>query len=141
MAFLNLYVTKSKYEKQLPVKDGNLVFVDDSNTICLDFNGARYRYNAIQIFDTDEQRAAHTSVLDGFYYVKETNIVWSFSNGSWKQISPDNLKPNIFAHSIDDFPKKGKADILYIADDAIYRWDNLTDSYLMVSNLTNWNEL
>jgi len=141
VAFLNLYVTKAKYEKQLPVKDGNLVFVEDSNTICLDFNGARYRYNAIQIFETEEQRQSYDVVMDGFYFVKETSILWEFSNETWKQISPDNLKPNIFGHSIEDFPKRGKSDILYIVDDAIYRWDNFTDSYLMVSNLTNWNEL
>lgn len=140
MAVINLYVTKPKYLSQIPVRDGNLIFAEQSNTVCFDFNGTRYPYKTIHTFETEAERAAYTAYLDGYYFVKETNMLWSYSNFSWKKLCPDNLEPLVFGSSIDDFPKVGNKTSLYIADKCIFKYDP-TFGYIMVSNLTDWNNL
>lgn len=67
--------------------------------------------------------------------------MWSFSNGSWQQMTPDNLEPIVFATNVLDFPKEGNPKTLYVADKATYKWSAATKEYIMVSNLTEWNQL
>lgn len=138
MAILNMYVTKAKYLPQLPVRDGQLIYTTDGCRIALDFNGARYYYDTIQTFKTEEERQNFTSVLDGYYYIEETNALWYYSNSSWTRMTPENLNPIIFGKTFNDFPKEGNSKTLYVADKATYKWDDLTKSYIAVANLTEW---
>lgn len=141
MIYTNLYTVSAKNLSKLPVRDGNVIFVTDSATVCLDINGIRYSYNTLQTFKTEEDREKYSAVIDGYYYVLSSNVMWNFSNGSWKQLTPSNLEPVVFAMDAHDFPKEGNPTTLYVADKAMYKWNTATKEYAMVSNLTEWNGL
>ena len=70
-----LYYTSSKYLDSLPVKNGNIIFVPDSNRVCLDMREQRFEYKVIKELDTDEERREIPFPNEGFYFVKETNII------------------------------------------------------------------
>jgi len=140
MVYTNLYTVSAKNLSKLSVRDGNVIFVTDNATVCLDINGVRYPYRTIQTFKTEEDREQYASVLDGYYYVLSSNVMWNFSNGSWKQLTPSNLEPVVFGTDVHDFPKEGNPTTLYIANKATYKWSASTKEYIAVSNLTEWNE-
>lgn len=48
-----LFYTTSKYLDTLPVKNGNIIFVSDINTVCLDMHNRRTTYATIYTFGTD----------------------------------------------------------------------------------------
>lgn len=140
MAILSMFVTKSKYLQQLPIHDGQLIYTMDGNRIALDFNGARYYYDTIQSFETEEQRTSFVSVLDGYYYVKDTSCLWSYSNSQWNRLTPENLDPIVFGNTVEDFPAEGKSNTLYVADKATYKWNAGIRGYDPVANLTEWEK-
>jgi hypothetical protein len=137
---MKVYTTVATKLSSLPVQDGQLIFVSDTRQIYLDFSGTRVSYNIIQTFNTDEDRATWLVPIEGFYFVKSTGVLWNYSSG-WTQLSPDNLNQIFFGETIDDFPTLGNECLLYITDDATYKWDVLTGSYKMVSNKTEWDVL
>lgn len=140
MAILNAYITKSKYLPQLPVKDGQLIFTTDGNTVALDFGGTRYFYQTIQTFATEKDREELSFPLSGYYYVEESNALWYFSS-SWSRITPKEIEPVVFGQTEEDFPEVGKENVLYVADDALYRYSKPDKKYLAVANLTEWKGL
>lgn len=141
MAVVQIYITKSERLPQLPVRDGNLIFVSDAGKVALDFNGSRLYYNTIASFGTDEQRLAYKNPPNGYYYVEDTGVLWCAKDYQWQQITPDNLDQIVFGATVEDFPKEGKSKLLYVADDGIYRWDFVEKCYLMSANLTKWDKL
>lgn len=138
-AIVKCYSTVGSKLAQLPVSDGNLIFVKDTRTIYLDMNGLRIGYTDIQILSTEEDRTSILAPIEGFYYVENTDIIWRYKGG-WRQVTPDNLKP-LFFGEYSDFPPVGKENILYISDDATYKWDSLTSTYICISNKTAWTTL
>ena len=77
---------------------------------------------------------------EGFYFVEDTGVMWRYKE-EWKQITPDNLNQITFGASVEDFPKSGNSKILYVTDDATYKWDTVTKTYLCVSNKTEWKTI
>lgn len=140
MAIVNMYITKSKYLPQLPVKDGQLIFTTDGNTVALDFSGVRYYYQTIQTLASETNREAIAAPLSGYYYVESSNVLWYYSS-SWTRITPENIEPVIFGQTEKDFPEEGKDGVLYVADKALYRYSKSDKKYLAVSNLTEWEGL
>lgn len=140
MAIVKVYTTVAAKLSQLEVRDGNLIFVSDTKQLYLDFNGNRLGYDCIQVFFSEQNRVDLLAPTEGFYFVEETGVMWRYKAG-WKQISPDNLNQITFGTSVDDFPTEGNSKILYVADDATYKWDAVTQSYLCVSNKTEWKTL
>ena len=138
-AIVKFYHTTQSKLAQLPVSDGNLIFVTDTKKMYLDINGNRLGYQDIQVLPTDTDRTSILAPIEGFYYVEETNILWRYKEG-WKKVTPDNLSP-LFFGAYEDFPPTGKSNVLYISDDATYKWDSLTSTYICVSNKTEWKEL
>lgn len=139
-SIVKFYTTVAAKLSQLAVKNGQIIFVSDTRKIYLDFAGQRVCYDAIAIFDTDQERLDWLAPVEGFYYVRETHVIWNFS-GSWTQITPENLTPISFGVTAQDFPAVGNNKILYIADDATYKWDAAKSEYKPVSNLTQWVEM
>lgn len=137
-AILKCYNTVAAKLSQLSVLDGNLIFVTDTKKIYLDINGSRLCYDTIQVFDTDAERLATLAPTEGFYCVEDTCVLWRYSSGSWKRLTPEEIKPVLYGTSVSDFPKEGNENLLYVTDDASYRWDNSLSSYIMVSNKTYW---
>lgn len=138
-AIVKFYHTTQSKLAQLPVSDGNLIFVTDTKKMYLDINGNRLGYQDIQVLPTETDRTSILAPIEGFYYVEETNILWRYKEG-WKKVTPDNLSP-LFFGAYEDFPPTGNSNVLYISDDATYKWDSLTSTYICVSNKTEWKEL
>lgn len=138
-AIAKFYHTVGSKLAQLPVRDGNLVFVTDTKTMYLDINGNRLPYVDIQILSQETDRTSILAPVEGFYFVEETNVLWRYK-GSWKQVTPDNITP-LFFGSYEDFPPQGNASVLYVSDDATYKWDSTTSQYLCVANKTEWIQL
>ena len=138
-AIVKMYATVNSRLSALEVKDGQLIFTTDTKQLFLDYNGLRLAYDCVQVFSTDESRKSVLAPIEGFYFVENTGVLWRYKEG-WKQISPENLNP-IYMGGVDTFPTVGDNNTLYVADDAIYKWDSTTKSYLMVSNKTEWSNL
>lgn len=138
-AIVKFYHTTQSKLAQLPVSDGNLIFVTDTKKMYLDINGNRLGYQDIQVLPTETDRTSILAPIEGFYYIEETNILWRYKEG-WKKVTPDNLSP-LFFGAYEDFPPIGNSNVLYISDDATYKWDSLTSTYICVSNKTEWKEL
>lgn len=78
----------------LEVKDGQLIFVQDKNTIALDFGGKRRFYKQIEELLTEDSRASLLAPVTGqYYFVVETGVMWTYQNG-WVQITttPSDVK-------------------------------------------------
>ena len=138
-AIVKAYSTTGSRLAQLPVSDGNLIFVRDTRRIYLDMNGNRIGYTDITVLDKETDRTAILAPVEGFYYVEETDIFWRYKGG-WKQITPANISP-LFFGDYDSFPPTGKDNTLYISDDATYKWDSLTSTYICIANKTEWKTL
>ena len=138
-AIVKFYHTTDSKLPQLSVTDGNLIFTTDTKRMYLDINGMRLHYMDIQILSQESDRTSILAPIEGFYFVEETNVLWRYKGG-WKQVTPSNLSP-LFFGDYEDFPPQGQSDILYVTDDATYKWDSLTSTYICVSNKTEWKTL
>jgi DNA-binding beta-propeller fold protein YncE len=136
-----LYHTTSARLPLLEKKEGNLIFVTDTKSFYLDINDLRLKYDTIRVFDTDSQRVAANDLDDGFYFVQESNVLWSLHFGSWNQLTSSSTERIWFGTDVSDFPHSGDSKMLYVADNAIYRYDANTGTYEMVSNKTAWNNI
>lgn len=138
-AIVKCYSTVDSKLGQLPVSDGNLIFVKDTKTIYLDINGIRIGYSDINILNSESDRTSILAPVEGFYYIEETDILWRYKE-EWKQITPSNLNP-LFFGEYSDFPPTGKENVLYISDEATYKWDSLTSQYICIANKTEWTSI
>lgn len=138
-AIVKFFHTVDSKLTQLPVRDGNLVFVTDTKKMYLDINGNRLPYVDIQILSQETDRTSILAPIEGFYYVEETNVLWRYK-GSWKKVTPDNMTP-LFFGDYDSFPEQGSSGTLYVSDDATYKWDSVKSQYVCVANKTEWNYL
>ena len=64
-----LVATTSSRVRLLPIKDGQLVFIQDLGRIAFDFNGKRVFYNQIVQLDTEAERLALNEPLSGYYFI------------------------------------------------------------------------
>ena len=75
MAVIKFVYTTSAKLNELSVEDGQIIFVPDISTVCLDIHGQRSYYQTIKSFETDAQRAATPFPIVGFYWVEETETL------------------------------------------------------------------
>lgn len=136
-----LYYTKQKYLNSLPVKNGNIIFVPDSYTVCLDMSNQRFTYQTIKIYSTDVERLDEQSPHTGFYFVEETGVVWRWADDRWNQISPVNLEPVVYGASENEFPSLGKTDTLYYTDEGIFNWKDVEQKYNLIANANRWDDI
>lgn len=134
-----VYATTSQRLPQLPLLDGQLIFVQDTKSVYFDFNGLRLEYAIISTIESEEKRESLSNVAEGFYYVEDTNVLWRYKDG-WTQITPSNVDFLYFG-GVEAFPKVGKKNVLYVADDATYKWDSTAQEYVVVANKTQWISL
>jgi len=137
-AKVKLYYTSSQYLDSLPVNNGNIIFVPDSNVFCLDMSNQRFTYSTIRTFETETQRAALAYPNEGYYFVEETQVFWRW-NGAWVQITPSNLEPVVYGVDINALPSVGKPNTLYYTDDGIYHWKD--GEYKMIGNINTWDSI
>ena len=138
-AIVKFYYTVNSKLAELPIVDGQVIFVSDTKKFYLDMNGLRLGYSDIQVLATESDRTSILAPTEGFYFVDDTNVMWRYK-GSWKQITPSELSPLYFG-DYDSFPPIGKENTLYITNDATYRWDSITSSYVCIANKTEWRAI
>ena len=135
-----LYYTKSQYLSTLPISNGNIIFVPDTRTVCLDFADERFYYHTIRVFETDADRLLMPFPNDGFYYVSSTNVLWRWDQ-EWKQVTPSALSPIYYGEKQTDFPEIGQIGVLYYTDEGVYRWNNQNQKYSLIANANIWDTI
>lgn len=133
---LSLIATTSSKIRELPIKDGQLIFIQNLGRIALDFNGNRVFYNQIVELETELDRLKLDSHLDGYYFVIETGVLW-FYKDEW---IPITSTPQEVLFIGVELPELGQAkeNTLYInkTDKEIAVFDSKLNNYIFVSNYT-----
>jgi hypothetical protein len=131
---LKLIATPSSNIRNLVIESGQLIFIQDMGRIAFDYKGKRVFYNQIVELDTEAERLALESPLDGYYFVIDSACLWFYQSG-WIQITE---KPEEILFIGTELPRLGQQGKLYIDTDdrEISVWDEETDTYIAVSNYT-----
>lgn len=132
MANFTVIATTSDRVKDLVIKNGQLVFIQDKGRIAFDFNDKRIFYNQITELDTEYERSSLESPSSGYYFIIETATLWSYQD-DWIQITtpPENI---VFIGT--ELPSLGKEQTLYVDKDdkQISVWDEATNEYIVVAD-------
>lgn len=131
---LKLVATTSSKIRDLTIKDGQLIFLNDIGRIAFDYKDTRVFYNQIVELNTDDERQALTNPLDGYYFIIGTGILWAYKS-EWIQITG---KPEIIEFIDVERPELGQENKLYISKEEQYIsvWDEQTKQYIKVANYT-----
>lgn len=131
---MSLIATTSSRVRDLIIKDGQLIFIQDRGRIAFDFKGRRTFYNQIAELDTEAERLDLTSPLPGYYFVIDSACLW-FYQDEWVQITE---KPEEIVFIGVELPELGQQGKLYVDTDdrEISVWDDDRDRYIVVSNYT-----
>ena len=129
---MSLVATSSSRIRDLVIKDGQLIFIQDLGRIAFDFKGKRVFYNQIVKLDTDLERINLESPLSGYYFVIDTACLWFYQDG-WIQITE---KPQEIIFIGTELPALGQQGKLYVDVDnkEISAWAEKTNKYMTVSN-------
>lgn len=135
---LSVIATTSERIKDLVIKNGQLIFVQDTGRIAFDFKNKRKFYNQIEELDTETTRQELEFPVDGVYYfVIDTAILWFYRNNEWIQIT-SNPREIVFVGT--EFPELGKAQTIYAnttsGNEHIAIWDNELKKYVVVADKT-----
>lgn len=135
---IKFYGTTSEKLNTIPVEVGNLIFVSDEKYICLDSPSGRQEYKQITILNEDSERGSFTgTVAFGFFFVKSTNILWKLERYTWTQLT-EPPKEQVVYGTLQTFPAEGRVGVLYMTDNNLYRWDEVTSSYVSYNSDPLW---
>ena len=131
---MSLIATTSSRIKDLVIKEGQLIFIQDLGRIAFDFKGKRVFYNQIVELNTEAERLSLDSPLSGYYFVIDSACLWFYQDG-WVQITG---KPEEVIFIDVELPELGQEKTLYVDKDdrEISIWDEETKQYIVVSNYT-----
>ena len=131
--------TKDKLDT-LSIKTGQLIFVQDERAIYLDTD-KRTCYQAIINVIDDDHRLNLVSPVSGFYYVQTTSVLWSFFDGTWKQLTGSDS--SIVFTDKKNFPEIGNDKVLYVDGTLMYRWNIDTSTYELMTGGSGsvWEEM
>jgi len=114
--------TKKPKLVNLEVKDGQLIFCEDSRELYLDHHGTRTQYGSYIFLNTEEQRLLLSSPLTSFYFVYETNLIWRYDGAQgWIQITSPPQEQVKFT---DTLPDQGSDKTIYVSGSDMFRWKN-----------------
>jgi hypothetical protein len=132
---MSLIATTSSRIRELVIKDGQLIFIQDLGRIAFDFKGRRVFYNQIVELDTEAERQALENPLSGYYFIIDSACLW-FYKDEWIQITD---KPQDIVFIGTELPQLGQQGKLYVDTDdrEISVWNEETGEYITVSNYTN----
>lgn len=136
-AVMSLVATSSSRIRQLPIKNGQLVFIQDLGRIAFDYNDKRVFYNQIVELETEAERIMMDEPLDGYYFIIGSGCLWFYKDG-WTQITE---KPESVLCIDVELPQLGQAKegTLYVnkTDREIAVFDSASNNYIIVSDYTN----
>lgn len=133
---LSAIITVKSRLPDLAIKNGQLIFVQDSSTVALDYNGKRKFYNEIIEIQTEEQRKNLLApIIGSFYFVIDTAVLWSYQQQGWVQIT---YPPNEIIFVGTTLPELGSANKLYVntTENNISIWDSEKNQYQIISDKT-----
>lgn len=127
--------TSSSRIRELPIKDEQLIFIQDLGRIAFDFKGKRVFYNQIVELETEAERQSLENPLNGYYFVIGSACLWHYKD-EWIQITE---KPQEVLFVGIELPELGQENKLYInkAEQDISVWDEETNQYVPVANYTH----
>ena len=136
-----LYYAIPERVHEIPVVDGNIIFVPQDDTVYLDMANRRYDYSLIHICETELDRS-QISPRTGFYFVEETNALWRWNRG-WSRVASGGIEtsPIMYADTEEDFPVIGEQDKLYYTDEGIYNWKSQLSKYNLIANANKWESM
>ena len=135
-SIMSLVATSSSRIRDLVIKDGQLIFIQDLGRIAFDFKGKRVFYNQIVEVETETARLALERPLNGYYFVIDSACLWFYQN-RWVQITkpPQEI---IFIGT--ELPQLGQANKIYAntTDGAenISVWSEELQAYVVVADKT-----
>lgn len=137
VAILSVCATTSDKVKDLVIKNGQLVFVQDTCRIAFDFNGKRKFYNQIIELESEQERLELSELVNGkYYFVIETAILWRYFNG-WIQLTSSPSEIVFFGT---EMPELGKPKTLYVntknGNENISVWNEESNTYQVVADKT-----
>lgn len=120
----------------LSIKNGQLIFIKDSQKVALDFNNKRTFYNQIVVLQTEHERTSLLAPISGlFYFVIENAVLWLYEQ-SWIQVTtpPEDI---VFIGTT--LPELGNSKTVYInkTDRQIFVWDDEFENYTVVADTTD----
>lgn len=135
---LSVIATTSERIKDLVIKNGQLIFVQDLGKIAFDFKDKRKIYNQIEELDTEKTRQELESPVNGVYYfVIETAVLWTYRNNEWIQIT---TPPEEIVFIGTEFPELGCKQTIYTnttdGNEHIAVWDETSGDYKTVADKT-----
>lgn len=132
---LKVIATSSSRLRDLLIKSGQLIFIQDLGRIAFDFNGKRTFYNQIVELETEAERLSLVNPTIGYYFVLGSGILYHYKN-DWTQITE---KPESFLCVDVELPQLGQEDKLYVdkVEQEISIWDDEADEYIKVANYIN----
>ena len=125
-------ITTGSKASQLPIQNGQLIFVKDKQEIWFDFNDKRVHYVDIIVLNTEQERVSLLApITNKFYYVEETYVLWRRTLSGWMQVT---MPPQDIMYIGEELPESGIENKIYIntANKEISVWDG--NSYNVVSN-------
>ena len=127
--------TTAKRLPDLPIKNGQLIFLQDRRRIALDFKDKRIFYNEITLLQTDEDRVnLEKPIPDSFYFVIDTAVLWAYES-RWMQLTtpPDDI---LFIGT--ELPELGKENKIFIntLEKNISVWNNTSNQYSIIADKT-----
>ena len=120
MAGVKFICSSSNKIDQIPVQAGQIIFSEDERCIYVDGTD-RVSYKQIITLDKEIYREALPSPLNGFYFVKDTRILWSYDSSGWSQITREPKQQIVF-DDYSRFPIPGDFGTLYIDGLKSYRF-------------------
>ena len=132
---LSLVATSSSKIRDLVIKDGQLIFIQDLGRIAFDFKGKRVFYNQIVELDAEADRMELENPLSGYYFIIDSACLW-FYKDEWIQITE---KPQEIVFVGVELPQLGQQGKVYATTkegfENISVWDeNL--GYVIVADKT-----
>lgn len=132
---MSVVATTASRLPDLSIKNGQLIFVKDSQKIALDLNDRRYFYNQIVVLQTDSERQSLFAPISGlFYFVIDTAVLWHYEQ-SWIQIT---TSPHEIVYIGVSLPELGNASTLYVDTvlSNVSIWNDNTKKYQIVADKT-----
>lgn len=133
---MSVVATTASRLPDLSIKNGQLIFVKDSQKVALDLNDKRTFYNQIVVLQTDLERQSLLAPISGlFYFVIDTAVLWHYEQ-TWIQIT---TSPNEIVYIGVSLPELGGANTLYVnaALNNVSIWDDDTKKYQIVADKTD----
>ncbi len=115
-AVLSAIATVNSKLSDLPLEDGQLIFVQDKQMVALDFGGKRKFYTQIEELATEDARTSLLAPVTGrYYYVMDPPVLWRYEVNGWVQITtpPDDIKAieNAVQYTRQDLTNDQKAQV------------------------------